>query len=33
VIDITELNQRISEIVARQSKLRKEIDEIVAEIE
>jgi hypothetical protein len=27
------LNQRISEIVARQSKLRKEIDEIVAEIE
>lgn len=33
IIDIKELNARIAEIVARQSELRKAIDEIVAEIE
>lgn len=33
IIDIKELNTRIAEIVARQSELRKAIDEIVAEIE
>lgn len=33
VIDIKELNTKISEIVKRQSELRKSIDEIVAEIE
>jgi len=33
VVDITELNQRISEIVKRQSELRSSIDEIVKEIE
>ena len=33
IIDIKELNVRITEIVARQSELRKAIDEIVAEIE
>lgn len=33
IIDIKELNARITEIVARQSELRKAIDEIVAEIE
>jgi type I restriction enzyme M protein len=33
VIDIAELNKEIAEIVARQSKLRGEIDAIVAEIE
>lgn len=32
-IDITELNKNIAEIVARQSVLRKSIDEIVAELE
>ena len=33
IIDIKELNARIAEIIARQSELRKAIDEIVAEIE
>lgn len=33
IIDIKELNARIAEIVEKQSKLRKAIDEIVAEIE
>jgi type I restriction-modification system, M subunit len=33
VIDIKELNAKIAEIVARQSQLRAEIDQIVAEIE
>jgi len=33
IIDITELNKKISEIVKRQSELRTEIDKIVAEIE
>jgi type I restriction-modification system, M subunit len=33
VIDIKELNAKIAEIVARQSQLRVEIDQIVAEIE
>ena len=33
VVDIKELNKSISEIVARQSSLRKEIDQIVAELE
>jgi len=33
VIDITELNKKIADIVARQSVLRIEIDQIVAEIE
>lgn len=33
VIDIKKLNAEIKEIVARQNKLRKEIDEIIAEIE
>ncbi|WKZ30728.1 MAG: type I restriction-modification system subunit M [Candidatus Dojkabacteria bacterium] len=33
VIDITELNSKISQIVARQSELRKAIDEIVSDIE
>ena len=33
IIDIKELNARITEIVAKQSELRKAIDEIVAEIE
>lgn len=33
IIDIKELNTRIAEIVAKQSELRKAIDEIVAEIE
>lgn len=33
VVDIIELNQRIEEIVKRQSELRSSIDEIVAEIE
>lgn len=33
VIDIKELNTKISEIVKRQSELRESIDEIVAEIE
>jgi type I restriction enzyme M protein len=33
VIDITELNKKISEIVARQSVLRESIDQIVEEIE
>ena len=33
VVDIKELNKSISEIVARQSSLRKEIDQIVADLE
>ena len=33
VIDIKELNKKISEIVKREDELRKEIDKIVAEIE
>jgi len=33
VVDINELNQKIATIVARQSKLRRSIDEIVADIE
>jgi type I restriction enzyme M protein len=33
VIDITELNAKIADIVARQNELRKAIDEIVADIE
>jgi len=33
VIDIAVLNEQIKEIVARQSKLREELDEIVSEIE
>ena len=32
-IDITELNTRISEIVAREEQLRKDIDEIVMQLE
>ena len=32
-IDITELNTRISEIVAREEQLRKDIDEIVLQLE
>ena len=32
-IDITELNARIAEIVAREAVLRAEIDKIIAEIE
>ena len=32
-IDITELNSRISEIVAREEQLRKDIDEIVMQLE
>ena len=32
-VDITELNQRITEIVARQNRLRKAIDKIVADLE
>ena len=33
VVDITELNTRITKIVARQNELRTAIDEIVADIE
>lgn len=33
VINITELNAKISQIVARQNDLRKAIDEIVTDIE
>ncbi len=33
VVDITELNEKIAKMVARQNELRTEIDEIVAEIE
>ena len=33
VVDITELNARIAEIVAREDKLRKEIETIIADIE
>ena len=33
VVDITELNAKISQIVARQNELRTAIDEIVADIE
>ena len=33
IVNITELNQRISEIVARQDILRTSIDEIVADLE
>ena len=33
IVDITELNARITEIVARQNELRMSIDEIVADIE
>ena len=33
VIDITELNVEIQQIVAKQAELRKSIDEIVADIE
>jgi len=33
VIDIKKLNKEIAEIVERQNKLRKEIDEIIAELE
>ena len=32
-IDITELNTRISEIVTREEQLRKDIDEIVLQLE
>lgn len=32
-IDITKLNTRISEIVAREEQLRKDIDEIVMQLE
>ena len=32
-IDITELNTRISEIVTREEQLRKDIDEIVMQLE
>ena len=32
-IDITELNTRISEIVAREEQLRKDIDEIIMQLE
>ncbi len=32
-IDITELNTRISEIVAREEQLRKDIDEIILQLE
>ena len=33
VVDITELNAKIAQIVARQNKLRTAIDEIMADIE
>ena len=33
VVDITELNEKIAKIVARQNELRTSIDEIVADIE